>query len=211
MTAVMGSQQIYEVQHSGQTQQLTFSSPRPAQAQPPRLGRQSIDLRSLPLAQRLSCIPGALAARFEPGTLALVQVRPLCTTSLRLRGWQLTAVRGLWAPARSAPPCSLILPPRETVHAQKQPVWGLIGRLRRRGQQVSSDAREFAQSLCVPTGRQSSRHPTIGVFDPSKAVLWQPSGQRGCVLSNRRPLAARNICVKSVPNYRSRSSALHAL
>ena len=37
----------------------------------------SIDLRSLPLASRLSCIPAALAARFEPGTLALVQVRTL--------------------------------------------------------------------------------------------------------------------------------------
>lgn len=44
----------------------------------PRASRSrtgSIDLRSLPLASRLSCIPAALAARFEPGTLALVQVR----------------------------------------------------------------------------------------------------------------------------------------
>lgn len=50
----------------------------------PRASRSrtgSIDLRSLPLASRLSCIPAALAARFEPGTLALVQVWTSCVSS----------------------------------------------------------------------------------------------------------------------------------
>lgn len=39
----------------------------------------SIDLRSLPLASKLCCLPAALAARFEPSTLAVAQVWTCCS------------------------------------------------------------------------------------------------------------------------------------
>eukprot|EP00208_Stichococcus_sp_RCC1054_P000268 CAMPEP_0206148794 /NCGR_PEP_ID=MMETSP1473-20131121/37437_1 /ASSEMBLY_ACC=CAM_ASM_001109 /TAXON_ID=1461547 /ORGANISM="Stichococcus sp, Strain RCC1054" /LENGTH=396 /DNA_ID=CAMNT_0053546217 /DNA_START=1065 /DNA_END=2255 /DNA_ORIENTATION=- len=55
----------------------------------------SIDLRSLPLASRLSCIPAALAARFEPGTLALVQVWTSCASS--------------WSAVAKAAPASIVM------------------------------------------------------------------------------------------------------
>jgi hypothetical protein len=73
-TMMASAQQVFEVKKSGPSQ-LLLSSPGVSRAQPQR---NSVDLRSLPLASRLSCIPGALAQRFEPGTLALIQVWTSC-------------------------------------------------------------------------------------------------------------------------------------
>ncbi len=186
MTAVMGSQQIYEVQHSGQTQQLTFSSPRPAQAQPPRLGRQSIDLRSLPLAQRLSCIPGALAARFEPGTLALVQVRPLCTTSLRLQGWQLTPVRGLWAPARNAPPAASFCHPARPFKLKNSQSGVLIGRLRR-------GVSKCRLTLGSCPSRSRAQVAGRAAETPHQAYLTRAKPFYGSLAGNEQPDASRGL------------------
>jgi hypothetical protein len=72
-TMMASAQQVFEVKQSGPSQ-LLLSSPGVPRAQHQHTPGLSVDLRSLPLATRLSCIPGALAQRFEPGTLALVQV-----------------------------------------------------------------------------------------------------------------------------------------
>jgi hypothetical protein len=74
-TMMASAQQVFEVKQLGPSQ-LLLSSPGVSRAQHQHNpGPNRVDLRSLPLASRLSCIPGALAQRFEPGTLALVQVR----------------------------------------------------------------------------------------------------------------------------------------
>lgn len=80
MAITLGSQQVFEIPHTAVPSQLMLSTAGGSSQRMPQTPspRNSVDLRSLPLASRLSCIPAALAQRFQPGTLALVQVWTSC-------------------------------------------------------------------------------------------------------------------------------------